>query len=252
MVLKIGHATADEFNASRGGRAGDQTKEEILIQTWYYRKQGWTAVFRAKNKQTAEIIASTMEQACMNNNIGYDQGQRTTLFEQAKKLNWNISKIATPCECDCSSLVAVCVNAAGITVDRNMYTGNQKELLMNTGCFDMLTNKKYLTTPDYLNRGDILLGPGHTAVVLGQQVTVDKAKSFLPSLAGLYKVSATKLNIRSGAGINKSIITVIPKGTKVRCYGYYTEISGTCWLYIQFKHNDKQATGYASMRYLIK
>ena len=132
-MVKIGHAHSDENNKSKGGKAGDQTAREVLVQDWYVYKNGWSAVFRAKDTKIAENIAKAMEQACANNNIGYDQGQRTTLFEQAQKCDWNISKIAEKCECDCSSLVAVCVNAAGIPVSKDMYTGNQKSVLLSTG-----------------------------------------------------------------------------------------------------------------------
>jgi hypothetical protein len=255
MIVKIGHASLDENKKVKNGKAGDQTGKEVTVQDWY--KRNWVAVFRAKDVKIAEQIAKTMEQACLNNNIGYDQSQRTTLYEQTKKLNWDITKVKEKCECDCSSLVAVCINAAGIKVSKDMYTGNQEEALKRTGCFEILKDVKYLETSDYLKRGDILLGPGHTAIVLSNgtsasQSTIDSAKSFSNSLAGVYKVSATNLNVRQGAGTHKKVITTIPKGTEVRCYGYYTKNLDINWLYIQFTYNSKKYTGFASARYLIK
>ena len=257
MTVKIGHAHSDENGKAKGGRAGDQTSKEVLIQDWYNRSGGWSAVFRAKDFKIAEKIAKTMEQACDNNNIGYDQGQRITLYEKAKKLDWDLSKIKEKCECDCSSLVAVCVSAAGIKISKDMYTGNQKAVLQATSKFEILTDSKYLIKSDYLKRGDILLGPGHTAIVLSdratnQQTATDSAKSFSNSLAGTYKVSATKLNIRQGAGTLKKVIVAIPKGTEVKCFGYYTKILTTNWLYIQFTFQSKKYTGFASAKYLVK
>nr|MCR5830451.1 peptidoglycan-binding protein [Lachnospiraceae bacterium] len=38
--------------------------------------------------------------------------------------------------------------------------------IMATGAFKDLTDKKYLTVPDSLQEGDILVGPGHTAIVI--------------------------------------------------------------------------------------
>ena len=164
MSILIGHASLDENGRANSGVAGDQTKKEVCTRTWY--NKPWTAVIRAKDATAAEKIAKAMEQACANDNIGYDQYQRTTLYTQAKANNWDLSKITTACECDCSSLVAVCVNAAGISVSKDIYTGNQKSALQSTGKFDVYTESKYIGGDSYLKRGDILLGSGHTAIVL--------------------------------------------------------------------------------------
>lgn len=255
MTVKIGHAHSDEKSKAKGGKPGDQTGREVVIQDWYNRTGGWSTVFRAKDNTVAEKIAKAMEQACTNNNIGYDQGQRTTLYENAKALKWDISKIKEKCECDCSSLVAVCANAAGIRVSKDMYTGNQRVVLQATGKFEVLTDPKYLTKADYLKRGDILLGIGHTAIVLSDAdvyTQADKAKSFHHSFVGTYKVSASKLNVRQGAGTLKKIIITIPKGTEVKCYGYYTRILSTDWLYVQFTYNGTTYTGFTSIKYLTK
>jgi uncharacterized protein YgiM (DUF1202 family) len=136
-----------------------------------------------------------------------------------------------------------------------MYTGNQKELLSKTKKFDILTDAKFLTKSNYLRRGDILLGPGHTAIVLSdghKEPTIESAKSFSSSLVGTYTVKATKLNVRCGAGITKTVLIAIPKGTKVQCFGYYTKVLGVNWLYTQFVYNRKQYTGFISTKYLTK
>ena len=164
MSIKIGHASIDENKRVHGGVAGDQNRKEVYTRLWY--NKPWTSVIRAKDSAAAEKIAKAMEQACANDKIGYDQYQRTTLYTQAKACNWDLSKITTACECDCSSLVAVCVNAAGIPVSKDIYTGNQKAALEATGKFDVYTASKYTGSPNYLKRGDILLGDGHTVIVL--------------------------------------------------------------------------------------
>ena len=164
MSVKIGHASIDENRMAKGGSAGDQTQKEVCTRAWY--NHPWTSVIRPKNDVIAEKIAKAMEQACANDKIGYDQSQRTTLYTQAKENNWDLSKISSVCECDCSSLVAVCVNAAGISVSKDIYTGNQQSALKSTRKFDIYTDAKYIGNSDYLKRGDILLGSGHTAIVL--------------------------------------------------------------------------------------
>lgn len=79
----------------------------------------------------------------------------------------------------------------------------------------------------------------------------DVAKSFLKSLSGTYTTTAN-LNVRNGAGTNKAKMVTIPKGTKVKCYGYYTAVNGVKWLYIQFTYKNVQYTGFASGAYLKK
>ena len=164
MAVYIGHASIDERGKAKGGAAGDQTGKEVYKRTWY--SKPWHTVFRAKSADVAEKIAKAMEQACENNNIGYDQYQRTTLFDLANAKKWDISKVDKKCETDCSALVAVCCNAAGVTVSKDMYTGNESAVLKGTGKFNAFTDSIYTGSSSYLMRGDILLGTGHTAVVL--------------------------------------------------------------------------------------
>lgn len=172
MAVYIGHASIDERGKANSGAAGDQTGKEVYKRTWY--SKPWHTVFRPKSATVAEKIAKAMEQACANNNIGYDQYQRTTLYTQAKAKGWDISKVTAKCETDCSALVAVCCNAAGVTVSKDMYTGNEAAVLKGTGKFTVFTESKYVGGSSYLKRGDILLGNGHTAIVLSDG---EKAKA---------------------------------------------------------------------------
>lgn len=80
----------------------------------------------------------------------------------------------------------------------------------------------------------------------------EAAKCFDSSVAGTYKVTASALNVRNGAGTSKKKLCSIPKGTKVKCYGYYTNNLGVKWLYIQFAYDGVQYTGFASSKYLVK
>ena len=79
------------------------------------------------------------------------------------------------------------------------------------------------------------------------------AKTLDKSLAGTYVVTAGNgLHIRSGAGAGKASMAVLPKGTRVRNYGYYTEVSGVAWLYVQATHRGVRYTGFCSGQYLSK
>ena len=80
----------------------------------------------------------------------------------------------------------------------------------------------------------------------------DAAKSFDKALAGAYKVTAASLNVRNGAGTGKTKLTVIPKGTKVECFGYYTALGGVKWLYVQFDYQGTSYIGFVSSKYVKK
>lgn len=167
MAIKIGHASGDENRSARGGQAGEQTREEVFTRNWYYKN--WHTVLRPKSKTLAEKSAKTCEAACANSKIGYDQGQRNTLYKYAKAVNFDMSKITTPCECDCSSLMHVCAIAGGANLSygsNGLHTRNMVDGFMKSGDYVKLTDSKYLTTDAYLKRGDILVKEGHTVMVL--------------------------------------------------------------------------------------
>ena len=261
MAVLIGHAAIDENGNVIGGAAGDQTGKEVCTREWY--AKGWTQLVRPKTPALAEKIAATMEAACKNDNIGYDQSGRLTLYDAAKAVNFDLSKIKTKVECDCSALVGVCVIAGGVNITPNIYTGNMTNALKSTGKFDVMTASKYLTSSDYLKRGDILVKPyDHTVVVLsnGSKANADSgavtptptdtimyAESFDASIKGQYKVT-TDLYLRRGAGTGYKFITVLPEKATVHNYGYYTMVGSTKWLYVAWNGY----VGFCSSKYLKK
>lgn len=160
--ILIGSARIDENGHASGGKAGDQTGNEVSFQQYYTHKKGWVGL-RCIDPVRAEMIAQNMEWACANNNIGYDQNQNQTLYNTVKYLNFDISKLNTPCETDCARLVRVCLKYADIDV-ADFYTGNEVDAIMATGLFIKIEH--YL--PDQAKRGDILVTKtkGHTVVLL--------------------------------------------------------------------------------------
>lgn len=77
------------------------------------------------------------------------------------------------------------------------------------------------------------------------------AHKFDNGVAGTY-VTTADLYCRNDAGTNKKALCLIPKGTKVQCYGYYNVSGGVNWLYIQFTMDGVQYTGFSSSVYLRK
>lgn len=175
MAVKVGSARIDENGNSHDGVAGDQNGKEVSTQSWYKHSRGWR-VLRPNSADVAEKIAYAMQAACNNNNIGYDQYQRHSLWDLAKKVGYDPAKVTSKCETDCSALVRVCCAYAGIVVG-SFSTPSMVSKLVSTKQFTELTGSKYTDKSDYLCRGDILVTKGsdygHTVVVLdnGSQAT---------------------------------------------------------------------------------
>lgn len=166
MAVRIGSARIDERGGATGGKAGDQTGKELSTQDWYLHSKGWR-VFRCKDARKADMIANDMRWACANKHIGYDQGQRETLYAAAKPHKFDCAEVTVNCETDCSALVRVCCAYAGIALPV-MNTTTEPNVLLHSGAFVELTDKKYTTKATYLRKGDILCTKkkGHTVVVL--------------------------------------------------------------------------------------
>lgn len=275
MISNSGH---DENGKYSGGRAGDQTGKEWAITGWYNRP--WKCVIRHPDAKVREKIASLSEKAAKNDNIGYDQGQRVSYWDELVKAKYNPAAIKTKCEADCSSGVMANVKATGYLLNNAKLkavsitsTHYMREMLRKAG-FEILTGSKYLTSDKYLLRGDILLNDGaHTATNLTNgskasasnadkpeksssgskktsEVKKELAKSFNKSIVGTYIVNTQTdpLMLRNGAGGDKPVIAKMKKGAKVQCYGYYTMVNGVKWYYVAY---DGKA-GFASSKYLKK
>jgi len=160
--MNFGSARHDENGKYTNGRKGDQTGDEVAIQSLYTHSKGWDCL-RAKDPYVRELIAKAMTSACNNPCFGYSQNDRDSGFIEARKVGFDPSKVKTNVNVDCSSLVRICVNFAGISVG-DFYTGNEKTILMNTGAFTCEDIEK---ESDCIN-GDILVTrvKGHTGVVL--------------------------------------------------------------------------------------
>lgn len=209
MAVTIGSARIDENGNARGGRAGDQTGKEVSRQNWYLHSKGWTLI-RAKDASVREKIADCMEAACANDHIGYDQGQRDTLYEAVKPLGFDVSLLEKDAETDCSALVRVCVCFAGVNVG-SFRTPNEAETLSKTGAFDVYTDDRHCRSSKYLLRGDILVtrSQGHTVVVLS-----DGSGAAEETAAAYVEVTGDTVNIRKGNGTEYARVKVAKKGER--------------------------------------
>ncbi len=263
MAIKIGSARIDENGKASGGKVGDQTGKEVSTQDYYMHSKGWY-LLRPKSADDADKLAAAMSDACINDNIGYDQSNRLGVISMLGKYG-SMAKIAEKTEADCGTLVRGCCIEAGFDPG-NFNTANEATCLENTGKFE---KRIAVTSSTSLYDGDVLVTKtkGHTVVVVSGNPRneasgtsgnkgntlikkLQSAQSKDSSLAGTYKTTAN-LNLRYGPDKDKyDSIIILPAGTKCQCYGYYTEDAGTKWLYVVTTVNGKQYTGYASSKHL--
>lgn len=275
MGTLAGWASINENGKISGGKAGDQTKKEVKTGSYY--DFGQKVVLRFKDRAKAKKYAAFIKAVCQNEHVGYCQTHRMSLSTELSKVGWDVSKLKTDCEVDCSELTRCGLFFVGIIINSNIYTGNMVSKYMATGEFEKLTDKKYLSGGDYNMIGDIAVKEsGHTISVLENgakakepdsnvkddkpqdnkpqdnkpQVKVEYAKSYDKSLSGTYIVNTKSdpLTLRAGAGKSKAKLASMKKGKEVACYGYYTKVDGVKWYYIVCDG----VTGFASSEYLKK
>lgn len=186
MSVIIGSARHDENGKYSGGKAGDQDGTEVSTQEFYMHSKGWT-VIRAKSSTVRQKIADCMQWSCDNWYIGYDQSQRDTLYQNVVQYNFDVRKLITPCETDCSALIRVCVRFAGITVP-DFYTGNAAQVLKNTGFFDVID----FPGEQNLMRGDILCTKtkGHIVAVLSDGSNIKDTPHWIQSAGKWYYINS--------------------------------------------------------------
>lgn len=94
----------------------------------------------------------------------------------------------------------------------------------------------------------VVTSPTNTTTPSYAKSEVAPAENKSSKYTGVYDVAAN-LNMRNAAGTKgTSILTVLPKGAKVQCWGFYTMSGSTPWLLVAYL----KYTGYVSMKYLVR
>lgn len=169
-MVRVSNCGHDENNRYSGGTAGDQSGTEWYLRSWY--AYPWNYILRWKNEELGRLLADLALEAARNENIGYDQGERTTFAAALKEAGWRPANIRKPCEADCSRGTIDLIRAVGYlkgipelqTCDKVMsYTGDMMNWFnSSTGqkYFTILTGK-YLVDPNLARKGDINLNVVH-------------------------------------------------------------------------------------------
>jgi len=241
-IENCGH---DENKRYKGGKAGDQTGTECCLRSWYNRP--WTCVLHYSDPDVRMLIARMAIAMALNDKVGYDQGQRVTVWTALKEANYNPVMIHTPCEGDCTSTTTAICKGAGYLTDvaglknlsLSITSRNMKEQFQKAG-FTVRTLSKYLTSGDYLDPGDILLYEGHHAAI---NITVGKYGSTGEGPKNVI-ITGGSVYIRQGPSSKTPALAVAHRGESYP-FDNETVDSGSGWFRIQFG----VSTGYVSRRY---
>ena len=87
MSVICGWASQSEKRTANG-KKGDQTGKEV--KTGYYYNFGQTGIIRMKNVSKRRKAAKAMLAMCQNNNIGYGQTDRISLYKECSNRNTKI------------------------------------------------------------------------------------------------------------------------------------------------------------------
>lgn len=182
MLYSCG-AHLDSKGGISGDAAGDQTGYEVSVTR--YTNAPWSGVLRycgKKRKRVRNRIMKCAYRLASSNKVGYDQGERQSLYNQLSRLNWKLRKLGkvTYCETDCSAFVGCCVNVALVPlklaspINPYIFTGNEREELQSRG-FKWVTSGINFTTGEGLLPGDILFVHNqkrqHTEIFFGDKST---------------------------------------------------------------------------------
>ena len=234
MKIIIGSARSDEHGKLSSGKSGDQKqvsspdyKGEVSEQEFYVHKKGWI-VLRARNADVAKKLAIAMRTACSNQYIGYDQSNRLDILSHGTN-----SFVKT--ECDCSSLVRVCVQEATGKKVSNFTTENEQVMLAKLNMFDRYVYKSGMA----MYEGDILVTAtkGHTGIIThgnvrGETITymayTGSSKSLVDALKAVGEKDVSKdhrtkiaqangMQNYVGSGVqNTKLLQLLRKGLLVR------------------------------------
>lgn len=161
--MLCGWASQSE-KGTANGKKGDQTRKEVRTGNYY--NFGQSEIIRFKNSRRGKKAAKAMKAFCKNENIGYGQTDRTSLYLQCRKIGWKISRIAhiSKCNCDCSEICACAINMAyGKEIIPSYATTHSFKALT---AIQRKKNFKIVGTNVRKKAGDMPLAAGHHIIMV--------------------------------------------------------------------------------------
>ena len=71
-------------------------------------------MIRFRNTKRGKLAGKAAKLLAQNNNVGYAQDDRVSLYNECERINWDIERIneIRKCNCDCSLLIVCAINFA--------------------------------------------------------------------------------------------------------------------------------------------
>lgn len=174
----IFNTQSNELGSLTGGENGDQTGNEARIEHYplYYRPDSypWDYLLHCTNDDLRKEAAQLARDAAANDMVGYDCGEYgCTLWEEAEKNGYDISRIDVPCAAQCATAVLTFYKCAGyrleidelcsIDVDKSVW--DMDDVLCETGLFEKITDPARLHSPDGNQTGDIYVAESRHTIL---------------------------------------------------------------------------------------
>lgn len=164
MVNLFAWASIGENGKATGGKKGDQTKKEVKVAPYYNFGQTW--VIRFRNTKRGKKAGKAAKLLAQNDNIGYNQNDRVSLYNECIRIGWDISKISKirKCNCDCSELAVCAANFAyGKAKLLSSHTTHSLTSICNTYKANFKRVDKALKTKKF-KKGDMVGKSGHVII----------------------------------------------------------------------------------------
>ena len=187
-------AKINEFKKTVGGKAGDQTGNEVRIMPFPGDKRIFS-VFRHSDPKVARTIAYYLGDAASNEYIGYDQPDRDSFDIEVAKVNYEPMNLTTPCNTDCSAFVSTGIKFAFMKAGINkkvslMDTPGLRRDLPGLG-FTEVTDigrgtSDQLASTQKMQIGDIAvtISKGHAFVCMGDYYIASETPPLSPGVYG--------------------------------------------------------------------
>lgn len=249
-MVFVGGARINEYGTLEGGKAGDQTGKECMVEPWYKHAKGWN-VIRATDSSVRKLIAKDMRAICENNHIGYSYWDNCYgLYNESKQYGFDASKVTKNCDTNCAKAVLVCAKYAGINVS-DFSTADEAEKFLATGKVILLTDEKYSSKPDLLLEGDILVTKtkGHTVVVMNDGKASEVVRwNCSTKSCGNYRVLGNS-NLRKYPSMDGEVLSVVDSGLIVFSDGITATNEDRIWYHILLNEDTE---GFISGKLLQK
>lgn len=159
-------ASIGENGKVTGGKPGNQSGTELKVGPYYYFYQD--TCIRYKSVLKGRKAGRIAKKIALNKNVGYNQAQRTQIYNVAKACDWDATKFfkslaQTKVNCDCSSFASTVIN---LTFGREIIfcqtTSTLVDACKQTGKFNIIGINEMLKKT---KKGDMPLKAGRHVII---------------------------------------------------------------------------------------